>query len=215
MSIPNNLMTVAEVKVDAHAATGGGRVVPVTSAFFYRRTTTVNPWSYADFESVFQAGPVAALIAAANVRWTQTDNLVRCVNDAEDPYHVFPEANVGAIATDSYEIYMAVYVLLGLAIRGRGAHGSKHFGPFSEADTTNDLLTGAGLVRWQAVATAILATLGPDLSGNTWVPCIVRRPPRSQLLINPTTVTTLDLVTATVNKRPGTMHRRRIGSVYI
>lgn len=215
MSIPNAQMIVGEIKVDAIAATGGGKTVPCSFAVNYRRTTTVNPWSYADLEAVWQAGPMADILAAMNVRFTQRDNLVRCVNDAQDPYRVFPEANVGAIATDSYNIEFAVYILFGLAIRGRGVHGSKHFAPFSEADTTNDLLTGAGLTRWQTVATSLLATLGPDASGNTWVPCVVRRPPYSQLITNPTTVTTLDLVTSTVNQRPGTMKKRRIGSKYV
>lgn len=214
MSIPPADMKVMEAKVDSVAATGGAESKPCSSVFGYRRTTTVNPWSYTAFDTVFQAGPVAALIAAANVRWTQRTNILRCVNDAEDPGVVIAHANVGAIATDSYEIRMAVYILLGLGIRGRGAHGSKHFAPFSEADTVNDLLSGAGLTRWQAVATAIKATLGPDTSGNTWVPCVVRRS-RSQLEFNPTTVVTLDLQTAVVNQRPGSMFKRQIKSKYV
>lgn len=214
MSIPNANMLVMEAKVDSIAATGGVETKPCSSLFGYRRTTTVNPWNYASFNTVFQAGPVAALIAAANVRWTQRTNILRCVNDAEDPGVIIAAANVGAIATDSYEIRMAVYILLGLGVRGRGAHGSKHFAPFSEADTTNDLLTGAGLTRWQAVATAIKATLGPDVTGNTWVPCVIRKS-RSQLEFNPTTVVTLDIQTATVNQRPGSMKKRQVKSKYV
>lgn len=214
MTIPAGDMFVMEAKIDAVAATGGAEAKPCSSVFHYRRTSTTNPWSYSAFNTVFQAGPVAALIAAANVRWTQRTNLLRCVDDAEDPYRVFVQANVGAIATDSYEIRNAVFVLLGLAVRGRGRHGSKHFAPFSEADTTNDLLSGAGLTRWQAVATAMLAPLGPDTSNNTWIPCVVSRS-RSQLEFNPTTVVRLDIVTATVNKRPGSMKKRQIKSVYV
>jgi hypothetical protein len=214
MAIPNPQQLVVEIQVYGIVAAAGGRQIPQRNIFHYRRTTTVNPLSKVNFNTVFQAGPGAAMAAAFNVRWAAAFNYIRIVNDAQDAFTGIVNANVGAIATDSYDSRSAVYMQLKSGARGRPFNGSKHFGPLSEVDTTGDVLTGAGLARWQALQAACLATLGPDASGNTWVPVILSGPPWSYLLTNPTTVYTNDVIAVLLNKAVGSMKKRRCGPVY-
>lgn len=213
MGIPNAAQTVVTIKIAGVMASAGGRAVNTLNVFHYRRSTTANALNKAQVSAIFQTAVVVPLALALNVRFTQVNNTVRIVNDAQDQEVAFGNAAVGAIASDSYDSRSAVYMGYQTGIRGKRFRGSKHFAPLSEVDTTGDILTGAGLARWQTVQAACAASF-TDAGGNTWIPVVLQGPPLSQLRTNPTTVQTADVTTVTLNKAIGSMKRRRAGSVY-
>lgn len=211
MPIPLNQVRVAEVGVLGTSATGGSSVTPSINIFHFQRSTvSVNP-SKAALNTAFQAAIMAPMLAAMNVRYTPGTLYIRWINDGDDAGQVFTVAGNGAIATDSLPSDMAIYYLLRTALRGRNYRGSKHFTPGSEIDTTNDLLTGAGLVRWQTLQTA-LATPIVDATPNTWNLCVVSRS-LSQLRINPTTVIANNVTNVLLDLNIGTMRKRRSKTV--
>lgn len=212
MPIPNNQKIVAEIVVPARQAAAGSNDAPSINVFHFRRTTISNPWDSAAIGARFVATIGAALLAASNVRYTPGSVRVRCVNDAQDPYLDTAFAGVGAIATDSLPSDDAIVVILNSAIRGKSFQGRKHFGSGSEADTTGDILVGAGLARWNALAAAVLAGFTIAATGEVWKPCVLSRK-LSQIKLNPTTVVTNDVVRAPLDLNIGTMRRRRTRTV--
>lgn len=212
MPIPGAQMQVCEIVVPARQAAAGSNSPPSINVCHFRRTTTVNPWVNGNIGAAFVASVGAAILAAANVRYTPGSVNVRCVNDAQDPYGVATFAGNGAIATDSLPSDDAVVIILKSAIRGKSYQGRKHFGCGNEADTTGDVLVGAGLGRWQAVVTAYLAGF-TDSDGNIWVPCVLSRK-LSKLKTNPTTVVSADVIKILLDLNIGTMRRRRTKTVY-
>lgn len=211
MSIPLNQVTVAQLILKATLAAAGGSSKSIALTFTYRRiATTVDP-TKAALAAAFLAGPYAAMLAAFNARWTSGSANIRWLNDALDPTVAVSLAGAGAIATDSAPSYCAVYMLMQTGVRGRRYRGSKHFPAVSEADTTGDVLTGAGLTRWQAVQTALLAPL-VDATPNTWNPCVVSYS-LSQLRTNPTTVASSDVTAIVLDLTLGTMRRRKSSTV--
>lgn len=212
MPIPDTQIEHIEVVVRGSLAAGGASVKNCWNVFHYHRTTLVNPFSKTNFAAAFRTAVIVPLVAAANARYTVNRLSVRIVNDAFDPYQDIADAGVGAIATDSEPNNDAVYVLMKTAARGRQALGSKHFGGSSEVDTTDNILVGAGLARWQAVQAAVALSFN-DASPNTFVPTVLSRS-RSSLLVNPTFVWATDVVTTLLNKRIGSMVHRRAVSVY-
>lgn len=212
MPIPANAIKDCQIIINGTAATGGSTVTPSINVFSYQRTTTVNPFTKTALNTIFQATVMAPLLAAMNIRYTPTNLTIRILNDYNDAPTVFAVAGVGAIATDSIPSDDAVYYLFRTALRGRNYRGSKHFGPLSEIDTTNDLLTGAGLARWNTVKAALLSAL-VDANGNAWLPTVLSRQksnlklqPIAQVAANEVTEVLLDL-------NVGTMRRRRSKTV--
>lgn len=202
---------VAEVVMAGVMAAGGSNAKNVQSVFHYRLSVLGGAPTKAALETIFQATIPVVFVAAANVRYTQSGNSVRGLNDATDAYQTVTRALPGAIATDSMPTIDSVYMLLRTAKRGANYRGSKHFPGVNEADTTDDLLTGAGLVRWQALQTALMTPL-VDALGNTWVLSLLSRS-LSQLTNNPTTVVANDVTSVLLNKNVGTMRRRRTQTV--
>jgi len=208
MSIPATSIQNMIVTIKGTLATGGSSVVAAENLFTYRRLTTVNPVTKTALNTVFQADVLAKILLAANVRYTPGTVQIRCLDDFNDAETVFTAAGVGAIATDSYASVGAVYMLYRTALRGRSFRGSKHFAGLNEADTTDDILTGAGLTRWQAVRDACLANL-VDANGNTWTPTVVSRT-LSQLNALPLAlVVANDVTDVLLDLNVGTMRRRR------
>jgi hypothetical protein len=146
-----------------------------------------------------------------NIRYTQAENDVRYLNDATDPYQTFLRAIAGSIATDPLPSDNCVSFLLRTGKRGREYRGAKRFPAVNEIDTTGDVLTGAGLARWQAVGAGVGTTLIDGL-GNSWIPSVVSRK-LSQLSINPVTVIANDVTVVLLNKNPGFMRRRKVKTV--
>lgn len=216
MTIPLNQVLCAELVMRGQAAAGGSNAKNIAFVFHYRRAAVaVNPTKTA-LNTIFQANVAAPIVAALNVRYAATFNDVRWLDDAEDPYQPFASALVGAIAGDSMDTFSAAYILFRTAVRGRFARGSKHLGPMSEADSTggtDDLFNAAALTRLGTVATAMLANL-TDATGNIWTPCVVSRKAPAQYKVNPTTVVRNDVTQVLVNKRIGSMRKRKVASVY-
>jgi len=213
--IPLNQVTTAEIVLRGIIASGGSNAVTTNFVFHYRRTAVaVNPTKTA-LNTVFQANISAPIAAALNVGWQAALNDVRWVNDAQDQYQSFANADNGAIAGDRLSTVAAVYLLFRTGLRGRAYRGSKHLGPFSESDVTaanEDLLNAGAQARITTINTA-LATPLVDATGNTWNFTLLSRS-LSQLTINPTTVTVNDITQFLFNKRVGTMRRRQAASVY-
>lgn len=208
MSIPAASIQNVIVTIKGTLATGGSSVVPAENVFTYRRLTTVNPFTKNAVNTIFQANVLAPILLAANVRYTPGTVQVRILDDFNDAETVFTAAGVGAIVTDSYASNAAVYLLYRTALRGRSFRGSKHFAGLSEVDTTDDILTGAGLVRWQTVQAACLANL-VDANGNTWTPTVLSRK-LSQLNALPlATVVANDVTDVLLDLNVGTMRKRR------
>lgn len=211
MPLPANQLKNFEIVVRGTLAAAGSGITPAVSIFHYtRRTVAVNA-SKANLNTAFQAGPLAALLAAANARYTPNVVSIRCIDDATDVYQDFTAAGAGAIATDSLPSNETVTMLMRTGLRGRNYKGSKHFAGASEADTTGDVLTGAGLVRWQAVQSALAAAL-VDASPNTWDLMVFSRK-LSQVKTNPTIVIVNQATQVLLNLNIGRMKTRRSKTV--
>jgi len=211
MPIPLNQMVLAEIIVNGKQSAAGSSIAPAYNVCHFYRTTQVNPWSNVNIGNAFAASIGAALVAASNARYTPQGVSTRCVNDAQDPPSLSAFAGPGAIGTDSEPSSDAVVLILKTALRGRAWIGRKHFGATSEADTTGDILTGAGLARWQAVQAAY--ALGfTDANGNVWKPAVLSRT-NSQLKVNPTNVAFQPVLQVLLDLNIGTMRRRRTATV--
>jgi len=203
--------SIAEVTAFGTIAAAGSSSKNVISVFHYRLGLLTAPPTKTALETRFDAIVGASMLAAFNNRYTQQQTTVRWIDDATDPPVSFARAGVGAIATDSLPTDLTVSMLLRTGLRGRNYRGSKHFPAANEADTTGDVLTGAGLVRWQTLQASVFATL-VDALVNSWVPSVLSRS-LSVLDTNPTTVIANDVTQVLLNKNTGTMRRRRVATV--
>jgi len=201
------LGSIAEIVAQSSQGAAGGSAKNVASVFHYRLALLVAPATKTALEAGFQAQVMVPFTNAANVRITQVQNSVRWINDAIDAPVAFARAVAGAIATDSAPGLDTVTMLLRTGNRGKSYRGSKHFAGLNEIDTTGDVLTGAGLTRWQTLQTAVAANI-VDALNNVWTPTVVSRK-LSQLVLNPTTVVANDVTQVLINKSVGTMRRRR------
>jgi len=215
MPIAPALISHAEIHLLGNIVAGGSNSKNTDYTFHYRRTTTVNPLSNANLDTIFQSTVASKILLATNVRWSQLTNTVRWLDDALDASVPFSHVNLGAIGTDGTQSFDSVYVLLRTGIRGKSYRGSKHFAGLSEADTTqpnDDVLNAAAIALWNAVLLA-LATPLVDASGNTWNLEIVSRT-LSQLRVNPTTIIGNLVTVLLLNKRIGRMKNREAASAY-
>jgi hypothetical protein len=215
MPLPDNQLLVCEIVLRGNIAAGGSSPVKTNFIFHYRRLATANPSNLGNLYFQFNAGPMAAIVAALNARWTSSSVGLRWVNDATFQFFDVIVATPGAIAGDSLASDQAAYLLFRTGLRGRSNRGSKHLGPMSETDVTtpNDDIWNAGcLTRLAAINTALMAPLA-TAEGNNYVLTTLSRK-NSILNANPTTVVTADVVAALVNKRTGSMVRRKTKSIY-
>jgi len=215
MPIPANQITQAEITAFGVAAAGGSNNRNFEFVFQFRRTSNVNPVNKANIESAFQTAIMIPVTNALNVRYGQTFNTVRYLNDALDAPVPVTRSVGGARFGDGMPMHNSAFLLARTGLRGRSYRGGKHFGPLSESDTTastEDLFNAASLTLWGLIATAWLAGF-TDSDGNVWVPCILSRV-LSQLQSNPTRVVTNDITQILVNKRVGRMRSREVKSVY-
>jgi len=211
MPIPATSQLQFQIVVQGQAAAAGSNAKSSYNVFNYRRASGIPTITKAALNTAFQSNVLTPILAAMNARYSPVNLTIRCLNDALDAPQVFSAAGAGAIATDSLPSDAAVYFLLRTSLRGRSYRGSKHFGPASEVDTTGDVLTGAGLTRWQAVGTALALNFA-DSNANTWIPQVVSTT-LSNLVINPTNVIANDVTQILLDLNVGTMRRRRSRTV--
>lgn len=215
MPIPLSSVTQIEVAAFGIVAAGGSNTRASVATFQYRRTATVLTISKTAVETAFQAAIMIPLTNALNARYAQTFNTVRFLNDATDFPNQVTRAVAGQIAGESLTTAESLFLLLRTGLRGKSYRGSKKLFPFSETDTTlatADLWNAGALARFATLAAAILAGF-TDATGNVWIPQVVSRK-LSQLTVNPTTVIGNDVTSVLVNKRVGTMRKRKVKSVY-
>lgn len=212
MGLPANQLSYAQIVINGRQAAAGGESKACVNVFYYKRTSTVPAIAEANVTAGFAAGMLAALAAAANVRWAATQLLCRFVDDPTRLAVSTASAVVGAIATDPLPQHDTVVMILRTARRGSRGRGAKRFGGANEIDTTGDVLTGAGLVRWQTVQTA-LATNFNDADGNTWVPQVVSAL-YSNFKVSPATISAEQVTSVTLLKDINDLNRRKIRSVY-
>lgn len=198
------------------AAAGSGSK-DVENVYNFRRTANVLPLSKTNIETAFQAAIAVPVTNALNVRFVQTLNTVRFIDDALDPPQGVTRAIAGAIAGESQATYDSIVINLKTGVRGRSGRGSKHYGPIGEASTNGDVLIAGAIVLFNLIGAAILAGF-TDADGNVWVPEIVIRNSAipgtsSQLRTNPTTVRANDVISAVLDSTVGTMRRRKVKTV--
>lgn len=199
-------LLIAEIVLKASVASGGGDATSTANVFHFKRDGTVNPWSAAAICTAFATAIGVPLKAALHQDAGSFLLSMRNVNDAMSAPVEQTMAGAGAIATERMPSYVSVCMHLKTGVRGKNYRGRKHFSPIAEADTTGDILTGAGLTRWEAVRDAILAGF-TDADTNVWVPVVVS-PSLSTLGTNPTTVIYTAVNSILLNTEVGTMKRR-------
>lgn len=202
---------VAELIIGGQVAAAGSNSTPCGNVFYYRLSLQVVAPTKVALNAIFQSTVIAPMLLAMNSRYTPNNVVIRYLNDASDGPTSFAAAGAGAIITDSEPSSDSVVVRLRSAFRGKTMRGFKHFGASSEIDTTGDVLTGAGLIRWQAVRDACGAQL-TDALGNKWNP-FVRSRQGEQVKINPTTVRGVDITSVVLNLVVSTMRKRKAASV--
>lgn len=196
-----------EIVVRGHFVETDGTVKQLRNVFCYNRQNIVNPNTKASINTAFIATVVGPMMAALNQEYFMDGVSIRSLDDATDPYQDFVNVTNGAILSDAAPTDTAVYLLIRTAKRGRSYKGSKHFGPLSEVDTTQNVLTGAGLARWRTVRDAVGLSFTADTS-NIWQATIVSRK-LSQLAVNPTNVVWTAALVPILNLTVGTMRKRR------
>jgi len=204
---PVSSLGICEIVVRGRMAAGGSSSTPAINVWHWRRTALSSTLTKSRINTAFQAAIVAAHLAAANVRYTPSSLTIRMIEDAVDFPTPFTVAGVGAIATAGSPSDAAIVLYLQTGLRGRKYRGYKHLAGCSEADTTEDVLTGAGLGRWQAIQAAVLAGF-TDADGNIWVPSVVS-PSESYFKDNPTTVIANDATAVSLDTVVGTMRKRK------
>ncbi len=208
-----NLYT-AEIQMRGIAAAAGGNAINIDNVFHFQRDGVVNPLNKANVESAFDTAIGVPIIAALNVRYTQSFNTVRMLENVTDPIYQFSRSGVGAITADSLPAECNAFMNFRTVYRGKSYRGNKKFGPMSESDTTttSDVFNAGCLTRLGTIATALLAGF-TDADGNIWTFGVLSRS-FSQLIVNPATVEWNRCTSIQVRKNVGEMRKRKTKSVY-
>ena len=215
MPIPQNQILCGEVHLTGQMAAKGSNDVNTDFVFHFRRITTAVAPNKLNLANIFITNIATPIAAALNVSWSGSLVRVRWPNDAVDQFLDTSTVVVGAITGDRMASEDSAFLSFKTALRGKNYRGSKHIAPMSESDSTSgseDLFNAGALTRLAAINTALLAGL-TDSDGNQWVFSILSRS-LSQLRTNPTTLVQNDVTEAKVNKRIGSMLRRKVKSVY-
>lgn len=215
MPIPQNQIKCVEIHITGQMTAKGSNAINTDFVFHYRRITLAVAPNKTNIQSAFTAAVGTPIYAALNASWSASALRLRFPDDAQDQFQDFANANVGAITGDRMASEDAAYLTFKTSLRGKNYRGGKHLAPMSESDSTSgteDLFNAACLTRLAAINTGLLAGL-TDSDGNQWVFAILSRN-LSQLTVNPTTVVINDVTEARVNKRIGSMLRRKAKSVY-
>lgn len=202
---------VAECTVRGSILPGTLDSRPCVSVWHLARTTTVNPVDPNNVAAAFKTWYNANVITKQAGQYTQSEVAARMLDDPMSLEGIDAGAVTGAQDDDQYAADTAVYMQLVTALRGRNFLGSKHIGAPIEGHILNGLLEGAGLTAWIAVRDAIKA-LGVtgivDSDTNTWK-LVVLSKTLSTLDTIPPTLKYTAVVDVLLNKRVGTMARRR------
>lgn len=211
MAIPASDLWTVEIIMKGGVAAAGGGTRNIENVYHFQRTTNVNVLSKANIESQFQTSIATPVLAALSVDFTQSSTSLRFLEDAQDAYQDFTESTAGSIAGERQADYDAVCLRLKTNVRGKSAHGSKHYAPVGESQTNGDVLVAGSVTLFQAVGAAIVAGF-TDSDGNVWKPVVLSRK-NSILGTNPTKITAYPVTSYILNKTMGTMRRRKVATV--
>lgn len=214
VNFPATPPVIVQVVTNGNCAAAGSNNRKTAVISHWRRVVTTPVFSKTQFDTAYQAAIVVPIGAALNVRWTQTNNAVRVVNNWLDQPQKFGHAVVGAIAGDSMPTYVSSYIELLTGLRYGFNRGSKKLFPFSESDTTagsDDFFNAACIARLATIAAAFVAGF-TDAGGSVWVP-VVLSTTYSVLTLDPTRVYMANVIGATVSGRCGSMRHRKVKSL--
>jgi hypothetical protein len=181
----------------------------VANVYHFRRLAGIVSPGKASINTAFQTAIGDLVLAALNVDYSQTYNVVRFFDDAIDPAEQFVQAGVGAIAGERLPDYVTATVRLKGNVRSRSGRGRKSYSPITEVDSTGDNLSTAERTRWNTVAAAILAGF-TDGDGNQWISIIKSGVLPAQYKMNPTTVVTYNVIQTSTNANLGILKRRKV-----
>lgn len=211
MPIDPSLMRVAEVVHLGTVAAGGGSAKNFANVYHFIRSSTVNPWSNTNIANEFIASILPDVCAVLNADYATTAVTARCVNDALDAPVSVADTTPGGVAGERLPDYNAVMLLLRTALRGGSYRGRKFYGPISEADSQDDVLTAGAVTAFGTLITTLLAGM-TDSDGNVWSLAVFSST-LSQSTVNPTTIVANVVTQILLNKSLGTMRRRKVKTV--
>lgn len=206
MALPLNQLSYAEITIKGQQGAVGSNAGKCYNVFIYKRANLALTMTEAHVWAAFWTLVGVPLLAAANVRYTPVLGNVRFIDDPSRLGVDIVQAGAGAIATDPEPQQNTVVMIYKTNRRGSRGRGAKRFGAVNEVDTTGDVLTGAGLARWQTLQTALAANF-TDADGNVWTPYVLSR--RWSILTaspavidaNPVTAVVLDTNVCTLKRR--------------
>lgn len=202
---------VVKIDVRGTMTAGGSSAVKAYNTYYYRRSAGAGV-AMAGLVTAFQTAVIAVQILAQSSRYLVNSIAAYRVDDPSAVGAEVIDASVGAIATDSQPSLNTIVMEMLTATRGRAGRGRKFFAGVVEASTTDNLLTGAGLVLWQNLLAKLDDVLA-DGGGNSWTPCIVSRF-YSTLNINPPVIYGDNVLSLKLNKRISRMDKRKTISVF-
>jgi len=183
----------------------------IVSVWNFRRLTNSLLFDPTDIAAVFVTDWNASYLAIANSLYAQEQIECRGMDDPTAAVAVDVAPGNGGEESDAYAGDDAVYFQLRTGYRGRSFFGSKHLCGASESDVVNGYLSGGGVTAWTTVKTQLetWTTTGlVDSAGNAWKLIVLSRV-LSDLEANPSIFTGADVTEVLLNKRIGTMGRRR------
>lgn len=211
MPIPDNQKLCAEIAHMGTVASGGGQTKNFANVYHFRRSAVVGVFDSTAIANEFINVMVPAITDCLNVDYTTTGVSVRCVNDALDPPITVADATPGNVAGERLPDYNSVMILMRTPARGRHYRGRKHYGPISEADSVDDVLTAGAVTLFTTLITTLNAGF-TDANGNFWLQVVLSKT-LSNMETNPTNIVIQDVTQYLLNKSLGTMRRRKIKTV--
>jgi len=203
-------VSVAQIIMDYNVIARGSNSRRMSNTFYYRRTAIVLGVDKASLGASFESVVGSVFLAAANEDVTTPKTKIRWLNVRTDPTVERAMTGPGAIAGQRLPLDTTVVMNIGTNKRLPRYKSRKFFGGGNEADTTGDVLTGAGLGRWQSLRDALLLPLS-DTPGNVWIPVTLQGALEgTRLKVNPCILYTEDVTTCVLNLNVSDLDRRHV-----
>ncbi len=178
---------------------------------FLKVNSTGTPTNLANVFALIDGLLSPAVGAAISDLYVADETTLRAMDNAFHPPIVFGNNIVGAPTGARLPSFNSAVVRKDTYGRGRRFRGSNHWAPVASSTVTLDQLTGAGLVAFQGLATALAALTNiTDMDGNTWS-LFVLSSSNSITNSNPTDFSGSIVRTCSANLKIGTMKRRKEG----
>lgn len=202
---------VVQIDVRGTMSAGGSTACKAGNSYYYRRSAGAGV-NVAGLVAAFQAAVIAVQILAQSSRYAVNSIAAFRLDDPGAVGVDVADASVGAIATDSQPSLNTVVIDLVTATRGRAGRGRKFYAGVVEASTTDNLLSGAGLVLWQNLRDTLDDVLA-DGGGNNWTPCVISKW-YSTLNVSAPILYGDNVTSMKLNKRVSRMDKRKTASVF-